>query len=306
MNIHKRFSNSIAQIYIICVYIPIYIQLGRLCLQYKKRPTILRKVNPKFPYGGLICPKSLIVEKFLEKEENKNYFTKTLALPAENTLQEKIRKVENFIQEYHLHYPIILKPDDGIGGVGLKFIHEKDELNSAISKLKKNYVLQEYISRSNEFSIFFIKQPGELSGRIRSMTRRYSIKKAQDPELMIPERKIICKDESQLVTPAINHIFNTISDIPWFYFGRFDIRVKDVEKFLSEGKDFTILEVNVGAHSIALHAFDKKYGRFKRYRIFFDQLRFAFEIANQNAETLADHPHQNFTEFLKKFIGIFQ
>ena len=51
MNIHQKFSNSIAQIYIICVYLPIYAELGLLCLHYKRKPTILRKVNPTFPYG---------------------------------------------------------------------------------------------------------------------------------------------------------------------------------------------------------------------------------------------------------------
>ena len=155
----QKFSDTIAQIYIICVYIPIYMQLGRLCLRYKRKPTILWKVNPDFPYGGLICPKSLIVEKFLQKKENSNFFTKTLAIPVSDPLSKRISKVETFIEEEHVKYPIILKPDDGIGGVGLKFIHNKKELEKALNEIKKDYVVQEYIGWQNEFSVFFIKHP---------------------------------------------------------------------------------------------------------------------------------------------------
>jgi hypothetical protein len=305
MNISQNFSDTIAQIYIICVYIPIYLQLGRLCLRYKRKPTILWKVNPNFPYGGLICPKSFIVEKFLQKKENNAYFTKTLAIPVSDTLSARINRVQAFIQEEHVAYPLILKPDDGVGGVGLKFVHNKKALESALREIKKDYVAQEYVSWQNEFSIFFIKHPSQKKGKIRSLTRRSTTKKAEEPELIIPGRKIVCEDESNLITAKITNIFNEISNIPWFYFGRFDIRVKDVQKFLTEGKDFTILEVNVWAHSIALHAFDVRYGWTKRYRIFFDQLRYAFQIADQNANVKSPHHQQHFKDFLKKFMGIF-
>ena len=305
MNLSQKFSDTIAQIYIICVYIPIYMQIGRLCLRYKRKPTILWKVNPDFPYGGLICPKSLIVEKFLQKEENIDFFTKTLAIPASDDLSQKISKVEKFIQEEHLNYPIILKPDDGIGWVGLKFIDNKKELEKALNEIKKDYVAQEYVPRQDEFSVFFIKHPNQKEWGIWSFTKRYTVKDTEDPELIIPGRRIICSDESELVTQKMEDIFNEISDISWFHFGRFDIRVKDVETFLAEGKGFTILEVNVGAHSIALHAFDRRYGRAKRYRIFFEQLRYAFEIADKNADIQTPYPQQHLKEFLKKFMAIF-
>jgi hypothetical protein len=65
------------------------------------------------------------------------------------------------------------------------------------------------------------------------------------------------------------------------------------------------MEVNVGAHSIALHAFDRKYGRAQRYKILFNQLKFAFEIARENKH-LSLYPKQNFKEFLQGFARIFK
>lgn len=262
-------------------------------------------MNPDFPYGGLICPKSLIVDKFLQKEGNELFFTKTLPIATSDALAKKISKVEQFMKEEAISYPIILKPDDGIGGVGLKLITNKKELELALSEIKKDYVAQEYVARQNEFSVFFIKHPNQRAWGIWSFTKRYTVKDAEDPELIIPGRRIICKDESELITQKVEDIFNQIGDIPWFHFGRFDIRIKNVETFLKEAKDFTILEVNVGAHSIALHAFDRRYGWTKRYRIFFEQLRYAFEIADHNAEIASPYPKQHFKDFLKKFMGIF-
>ncbi len=306
MQLKKRFSNAIAQIYIICVYVPICIQLLWLCLEYKRKPTILWKTNPLFPYGGMICGKSLIFQKFQQKKENDAFLAKTLLIPRYDTIPEKIKQSETFIQKHRLHYPLILKPDDGIGGIGLHFIKDKKALHKTLTTLKKNYILQEYVPWPSELSVFFIRDPHQKNWKIWAITRRYTIKKEQDPELMIPERKIICKDESHLITPALNRIFNTISNVQWFYFGRFDVRVKDIDTFLSQGKDFTILEVNVGAHSIALHAFDTKYNRSQRYKIFFDQLKFAFEIANKNRAIPSCYPKQTVNKFLKEFMDIYK
>ena len=306
MKIRAIFSNSIAQIYIICIYLPLYVWIGRLCLKYKRKPTVLREVNPAFPYWWLICTKSIILEKFLQKKENTKFFTASLHIPANDFLSEKIKKSEIFLQKNKLHYPLILKPDNGVGGIGVQFIKNKSELKSILSQIKKDHILQEYVSRSEELSIFFIKEPHQKKGEIWSITKRYSIKQTQDPELMIPERRVICNDESHRITPIVHMLFNDISDIPWFHFGRFDIRVKDMEKFLSTGKDFTIIEVNVGAHSMALHAFDTKYNWIKKYRILFNQILFAFKIADKNADIPSHYPHQNFKEFLEWFMNIYK
>ncbi len=74
----------------------------------------------------------------------------------------------------------------------------------------------------------------------------------------------------------------------------------------SQWKDFVILEINVGAHSVALHAFDAKYSWIQRYKIFFDQFKFAFEIASKNTEILSGYPHQNMRDFLRWFVDIFK
>jgi hypothetical protein len=116
---------------------------------------------------------------------------------------------------------------------------------------------------------------------------------------MIPTRKIIYKDESALINSVLEKRFESIGDIPGFYFGRFDLRIEDRGKFLSQATGFKIMEVNVGVHSMAIHAFDCKYGWIKRYRILFDQLYLAFAIARANVQVKPSYPDQNLKKFLQ-------
>lgn len=305
MRIRKRFWNAVYEIYIVCLYIPIYLRLFLYCLKYKTNPTILWKVNPSFPYWWLISYKTAILERFQVNENTfETFFCKTLAISAEDSPQQRIKKVETYIKKQKSHYPLILKPDDGIGWIGLRFIEDEKALITALRLIKKDYVLQEYVPRPLELSVFFIKYPLQ-KGKIRSITRRYTIKNKDEPELMIPTRRIIYKDESHLINPMLEKKFNAIAKIEGFHFGRFDIRVKDMHTFISQWTWFKIIEVNVGAHSMALHAFDNKYSWTQRYKIFFDQLKFAFDIAKEN-EDLQGYPNQNVREFLQWFFKIFK
>ena len=304
MKIKVRLSNSIYQIYIVCLYIPVYLRLFGYCLKYRVSPTILWKVNPSFPYGWLLASKTTVWEHFqANKKAFESFFCKTLTISISESPQQRIQHVQTYIQEQKFQYPLILKPNEGVGGMGLLFIEDEKTLLDALQCIKKEYILQEYISRPLELSIFFVKHPWQ-EGRIRSITRRYTIKKDHEPELMIPTRKIIYKNESQLINPVLEQRFASIADIPGFYFGRFDIRVQDIDAFVSQGIWFKIMEVNVGVHSMAVHAFDCKYGRIRRYRILFDQLYLAFAIARKNIN--AATPEQNVREFLQWFRAMFK
>lgn len=304
MKIGKSLRGFIYTTYIICFYIPIYLRLFFYCLKYKTKPTILWKLNPWFPYGGLLGTKSSILEKFRHSnQEFERFFCTSCFVRAKDSLTQRKEKVQKFLGN-HAHYPLILKPDDGIGGIGLQYIEDEKTLIVALNAIKKDHILQEYIDRPLELSIFFIKHPGK-EWKIWSITRRYTLKGKDEPELIIPTRKTVCKDESHCINSVLEERFNGLSQVEGFYFGRFDIRVKDMQDFVSQWVWFKIIEVNVGAHSMALHAFDDKYSWSQRYQILFDQLKFAFEIARENANEVT-HPDQNLGEFFQWFFKIFK
>lgn len=88
-------------------------------------------------------------------------------------------------------------------------------------------------------------------------------------------------DSRAYVTPALTDRFDQIAkSIPEFWFGRFDVRFADIERFQA-GEDFQIVEVN-GAGAEAIHMWDPNFPLGEAYRALFDQQARMFAIADAN------------------------
>jgi membrane protein DedA with SNARE-associated domain len=92
-------------------------------------------------------------------------------------------------------------------------------------------------------------------------------------------------DGNSLITTSLADEIDRLAKlVPDFYFGRFDIRYKDVES-LREGRGFEIMEIN-GAGAEATHIWDAKTRLVDAYRTLFEQWRLAFEIGHQLKDRL--------------------
>src|SRR5436190_17503612 len=65
-----------------------------------------------------------------------------------------------------LNYPFVAKPDEGMQGVLFRVIGSEDELIKYHSIVGVNYIIQTFIDLPMEFSVFYIRYPGELKGKI--------------------------------------------------------------------------------------------------------------------------------------------
>ena len=73
------------------------------------------------------------------------------------------------------------------------------------------------------------------------------------------------RDARAYITPALSARMDAIArSMPEFYFGRFDVRFKSVER-LQEGEDFAIIEIN-GAGAEAIHMWDPEMSLSDAYR----------------------------------------
>jgi membrane protein DedA with SNARE-associated domain len=85
----------------------------------------------------------------------------------------------------------------------------------------------------------------------------------------------------QLKTDALEAAIDRISQShPGFYFGRFDIRVPDIQEF-QQGGGFKVIELN-GVAGEATHVYDPAVSLLEAYRVMFRQWRIAFEIGSRN------------------------
>lgn len=76
---------------------------------------------------------------------------------------------------------------------------------------------------------------------------------------------------------ALDEIFD---DIPDFYYGRLDIKFKDVES-LAAGRDFNIVEIN-GASSESIHVWDRNAGFWQAIGTLMQQYRTLFQLGDAN------------------------
>ena len=91
----------------------------------------------------------------------------------------------------------------------------------------------------------------------------------------------IFKDGLHVLTPALSARIDEIAQsLPQYYFGRFDIRFRDLESF-QRGEGFLIVEIN-GAGAEATHIWDADAALSDAYRTLFDQYRILFRIGDIN------------------------
>ena len=94
-------------------------------------------------------------------------------------------------------------------------------------------------------------------------------------------RGAVFRNGIELLTPELTQRIDRLAQsMPEFYFGRFDIRFKDIES-LQRGEDFKIVEIN-GASSEATHIWDKNTKLSEAYSTLFRQFRILFEISDYN------------------------
>lgn len=96
-------------------------------------------------------------------------------------------------------------------------------------------------------------------------------------------RGTIFRNGNAMITPEMTEAFHRIAgDMEEFHFGRFDVRVRDIEE-LRQGRGFTILEVN-GAGAEATHIWDRKTTLWQAYADLMEQYRLLWQIGSSNAQ----------------------
>lgn len=137
-------------------------------------------------------------------------------------------------------FPIIIKPTIHSGnGKGIVVVRSQTGLNSFLDgcKVPGEYMVQNYLDDHKvEIGVLYEHMPWSDKGRIIDIgekTEKSEIRSSSDGIL----------DISQLITPELDEEFRRISsNIPRFYVGRYDIRLKHIDDL--HKMKFKIVEVN--------------------------------------------------------------
>lgn len=99
-------------------------------------------------------------------------------------------------------------------------------------------------------------------------------------------------DGTEIINPMLTNVIDTLAKkINGFYYGRFDIRCKNIND-LNQGLNFKILELN-GAKSEPAHIYQPGFYLLDAYKILFNHWKQMYMIARSNAEKGIPYPSFN-------------
>ena len=146
-------------------YAPIVAQWVLLGLRYGdfSLPTA---ANPHVELGGL-CGESKT--DILDQVQGA---ARGLLAPYIRLGPDDAQAAERAMQAAGLGYPVIAKPDIGCNGTGVRLVRDRAGLARYLAEFPASarLMLQRFVAEEGEAGLFYVRRPGEESGRITSVT----------------------------------------------------------------------------------------------------------------------------------------
>lgn len=145
---------------------PVFLYVLWLVFIRYRKPTIFTLSNPGMPHGGFIG-------------ESKGDILASVSVQASHVipwdrcvigepLDERIERLHT-LQEAGNPWPVVIKPDEGQRGLGVKIVRSEKDAVDELSHLDQALVLQEFVE-GPEYGVFYYRYPEEEKGVISSIT----------------------------------------------------------------------------------------------------------------------------------------
>ena len=148
------------------VYLPVVLRVAWDSVVRFRQPLLFTATNPGMPHSGVIGEsKSAILQALAPAGEAIAPWT---LLPADATALERAGAFDAFVAEHGL--PVVLKPDTGQRGLGVKVIRTRE---AGFAQLREHpglaWIAQAYVGGA-EFGVFYARRPAEATGQVISVT----------------------------------------------------------------------------------------------------------------------------------------
>lgn len=146
------------------LYVPVVPWIAWLAWRHGGLAT-MTAANPAIPEGGFVGESKFNIIRQLPE---------AWTIPAEliraADLEFRLRALDDAMRRRGWTFPIILKPDAGQRGAGVRRVHSIEEARRYLSAQPHAVVAQPYHPGPFEAGIFYYRFPGEATGRIFSIT----------------------------------------------------------------------------------------------------------------------------------------
>ena len=301
------------------LYPPVYLYLIWLMIKHRSL-TVYSAVNPFMPAGGLVYEsKSDILRHLRDHDCPVAPFG---VIDHRGCIEDRINAVKHFMERERLEFPIVLKPDVGQRGQGVKIARSWKSVRHVLSIQEEDTIVQRFVGGA-EYGVFYYRYPSQSNGCILSITdKRFTSVRGDGvsnlEELILNDKRAICmadyfleahkddldtvldKDEEKALAELGTHcrgaLFldgdDLITDALNQKIDAFSRRVRgfnfgrfDVRTPSAEAlaNGENIQIIELnGLTSESTNMYDPKHGLFFAYRTLFNQWKIAFEIGKEN------------------------
>jgi pimeloyl-ACP methyl ester carboxylesterase/membrane protein DedA with SNARE-associated domain len=295
--------------------------------------TAFAAANPGMPEGGFLGESKSQILRALSGASGKDVLEPDGIKSSEpgiarftlvRNTQSGREEVESFMSRENLSYPVVLKPDVGERGVGVRIVHSTEEAESYFSENSGATIVQEFID-GREFGLFYYRYPGEPNGHIFSITEKRFLSVTGDgehtiEELILGDNRAVCMANLHMSkhVARLSDIPDRNESVPLV-----DIGTHSLGALFSDGRGYSTPELREsldrlsmrfhgfyfgrydvrtsdldefrqgkgftvlelnGVTSEATHIYDPDYSLLFAYRTLFQQWRIAFEIGRRNID----------------------
>jgi membrane protein DedA with SNARE-associated domain len=157
-------------------YVPAFLWYMALALRHRSL-TLPTVANPGMDAGGFIGEsKSAILDDLVAgRPEAQACVVRTLALaPLSRTdAGARAAALDAWMSAHGMRYPIVLKPDVGQRGSGVRKVGTPAEAHAYLASVPVALVAQQYAPGPHELGVFWVRPPGAAQGRLFSVTEKF-------------------------------------------------------------------------------------------------------------------------------------
>jgi membrane protein DedA with SNARE-associated domain len=150
-------------------YIPVVLNYCWLAIRYRGF-TLPTAANPGIFSGGVVGESKIVTLRELYATSPE--LTAEAHLLDGATLAERLESLQDLRQAHDIDYPLVLKPDVGQRGVGVKVVRSPEQAIECLSGTSAPFLVQRYVSAPHEVGIFYFRFPHENRGRIFAITEK--------------------------------------------------------------------------------------------------------------------------------------
>jgi hypothetical protein len=154
-------------------YAPVVAHWIALGIRYRSF-SLPTAANPGITLGGLCGESKLDILRQVEGE-GRGWVAPAVGFTPAGRADDSGR-AEQAMAAGGLDYPVVLKPDIGCNGAGVRLIRDKIGLGDYLAAFPpgERLVLQEFVPQIGEAGIFYVRHPDDRRGAITSITLKHS------------------------------------------------------------------------------------------------------------------------------------